>query len=163
LPERVSRPRTDPEGLKDLKPLWTALHTHHRTVSEYPDLVDDLEASWARRLSWYRRLLADDAFYLIASGDHDQPVGYAMVAVETEPDDTFRSDSGIAELVTLVVAEGARSRGVGRALLEAVEGIVRDRGADTLKIGVMSGNARAQRFYEAHGYRVAEHVLYRRL
>jgi hypothetical protein len=32
-----------------------------------------------------------------------------------------------------------------------------------VKIAVMSGNARAQLFYEAIGYSVGEHLLYQRL
>jgi ribosomal protein S18 acetylase RimI-like enzyme len=46
---------------------------------------------------------------------------------------------------------------------EGLEEIAREHGFDTVKIAVMSGNVRAQRFYEANGYGVAEHVLYRRL
>ena len=65
--------------------------------------------------------------------------------------------------MTLVVSAGHRSGGVGRALLAAAEDIARARGLDTVKIAVMSGNARAQDFYEANGYTVAEHMLYRRL
>jgi ribosomal protein S18 acetylase RimI-like enzyme len=52
---------------------------------------------------------------------------------------------------------------VGRALLAAAEDIARDSGFDTVKIAVMSGNARSQNFYEACGYSVAEHVLYRHI
>jgi ribosomal protein S18 acetylase RimI-like enzyme len=65
--------------------------------------------------------------------------------------------------VTLVVAADQRSAGVGAALLRAAENIARDRGFDTVKIAVMSGNARAQLFYEANGYSVGEHLLYQRL
>jgi ribosomal protein S18 acetylase RimI-like enzyme len=85
------------------------------------------------------------------------------VADYQRPDDTFDVTGGLAEVVTLVVSPGHRSDGVGRALLQAAEEIARARGFDTMKIAVMSGNARAQRFYEANGYAVAEHVLYRRL
>jgi len=86
-----------------------------------------------------------------------------MVAVHSGPDDTFEVVSGLAEVVTLVVSPGHRSGGVGPALLGATEQIAGDHGFDTVKIAVMSGNARALRFYEANGYGVAEHVLYRRL
>ena len=90
-------------------------------------------------------------------------IGYAMVAVEDGPDDTFDVRGGIAEVVTLIVAHDKRSSGLGRALLAAAEAIARDRGYDTVKIAVMSGNVRAHSFYKAAGYSVAEHVLLRRL
>jgi ribosomal protein S18 acetylase RimI-like enzyme len=86
-----------------------------------------------------------------------------MVAIETGPDDTFATERGTAEVVTLVVTAQQRSAGVGRALLLAAEGVARDRGCDTIKVAVMAGNERAQAFYEGGGYAVAEHVLYRSL
>ena len=55
-------------------------------------------------------------------------IGYAMVAVEDGPDDTFDVRGGIAEVVTLIVAHDKRSLGLGRALLAAAEAIARDRG-----------------------------------
>lgn len=88
-------------------------------------------------------------------------IGYAMVAPEDGDDDTFAVTGGVAEVVTLVVTGSERGSGAGAALLVAAEEIARDRGFDTLKIAVMSGNDRAERFYVSHGYAVAERVLYR--
>jgi GNAT superfamily N-acetyltransferase len=161
--DHISRPKTDPEGLDDLEPLWIELHGHHRDVAEYQDLVEDVGVSWERRLNWYRRLLERGASYVTALDDDGRVIGYTMVAIEDGPDDTFESRAGVAEVVTLVVASDHRSTGLGRALLRAAEGLAGDRGVDTVKIAVMSGNAVAHSFYEASGYMVAEHVLYRRL
>jgi ribosomal protein S18 acetylase RimI-like enzyme len=160
---QISDPRSDLEGLDDLAQLWTELHRHHREVSEYPYLVRDAAMSWARRLQWYRDLLAQGAAYVTATDDQGRLIGYAMVAFQDGPDDTFEVTGGVAELVTLVVTKAQRSAGVGRALLTATEDIARARGFDTVKIAVMSGNARAKRFYEAHGYALGELVLYRRV
>ena len=155
-------PSSDPSGLAGLAPLWSELHRHHREVSEYKDLVQDVGASWERRAAWYRRLLEQGAVYLTADED-GRPIGYAMVAIEDGPDDTFESGGAIAEVVTLVVAPEWRSAGIGQALLRAAEEAARSRGADTVKIAVMSGNRRARAFYETHGYALGEEVLYRRL
>jgi GNAT superfamily N-acetyltransferase len=157
----ISGPRTDPAGLDELEQLWLQLHTHHRVVSQYTALVDDLSVSWERRLRWYRQLLNEGATYLTATED-GQLLGYAVVTFATEPDDTFESARGIPELITLVVTQGHRSAGLGGQLLRAVEHVARDRGFDAVKVAVMAGNARAQAFYEAAGYEVAEHLLYRR-
>lgn len=159
----VSPPRTDLEGLTDLETLWAELQSHHLEVSTYPHLVHDLESSWKSRLRWYRRLVAEGGSYLTAADERGHLIGYAMVGIEEGPDDTFDVEGGVAEVVSLVVTRGERSNGVGKALLEAAERLARDRGIDTVKIAVMSGNARAQRFYESHGYLVGECVLYRRL
>ncbi len=159
----ISNPRTDVDGLAELAPLWEELHRHHRDVSEYQGLVQDVGSSWARRLHCYRRLLAEGVSYVTAMDGDGRLIGYTIVGVADGPDDTFDVSGGIAEVVTLVVTDGQRSLGVGRALLDAAEGIARGHGFDTVKIAVMSGNTRAQKFYETNGYSVAEHVLYRRL
>jgi GNAT superfamily N-acetyltransferase len=163
MPFRISEPLTDPEGLEELAPLWAELHRHHRAVSEHLALVEDLDSSWVRRLALYRRLLSLGASYLMARHDDGQLVGYALIAFEDGPDDTFEVRGGIAELVTLVVTRRHRSTGLGRALVRAAERVAADRGFDTMKIAVLSGNARAEAFYEALGYSSGEHVLYRRL
>jgi GNAT superfamily N-acetyltransferase len=159
----VSDPRTDPEGLEQLAPLWHELHRHHLEVSTFASLVEDLDSSWERRLGWYRRLLAQGAVYLTATAAEGDLIGYAVIALESGADDTFEVTGGIAEVVTLVVTADRRSTGVGRRLLAAAESVARDAGFDTVKIAVMGGNAAAQDFYEANGYAVAEHVLYRNL
>lgn len=128
-----------------------------------PVLVRDLDSSWASRLRWYRRLLAQGASYVTATDRDGRVVGYAMIAMDEGTDDTFEVTGGIAEVVTLIVTRDQRSAGVGRARLAAAEGIARDSGFDTVKIDVMTGNARARDFYEANGYAVAEHVMYRDL
>ncbi len=159
----IGVPRTDPEGLSELKPLWSELQVHHLAVSTYQGLVRDPELSWQRRSAWYRRLLASGAAYISATDAAGGLVGYAMVVFEEGLDDTFDVSGGVAEVVTLIVTGSERSGGIGRALLRASEDAARARGFDTVKIGFMSGNDGAQRFYEAHGYQVAEQILYRRL
>jgi ribosomal protein S18 acetylase RimI-like enzyme len=160
---RISEPRSDPEGLADFEPLWAELHRHHLEVSEYRALVEDPRSSWASRLRWYRQILAEGGSYVTAEDEQGHVIGYAMISIAAGPDDTFEVTGGIAEVVTLIVASDMRSSGIGRALLSAAEDIARDRGYDTVRIAVMSGNLRAQSFYEARGYSLAEHVLLRRL
>ena len=159
---KLSQPRTDPAGLEDLRRLWIELHRHHREVADYRDLVEDDEASWARRRSWYGRLLDEGAAYIVAL-DAGRSIGYAMITLTPGPDDTFESRDGIAEVVTLVVTQRHRGAGVGRALLRAAEQLATVRGIDVVRIAVMAGNTRAADFYASQGYAVAEHLLYRRL
>lgn len=89
---------------------------------------------------------------MTAEDHRGRAIGYAIVAVKDGPDDTFDVRGGIAEVVTLIVARDERSSGLGRALLAAAEAIARDRGYDTMRIAVMSGNVRAQSLYKAGGY-----------
>jgi hypothetical protein len=89
---QLSGPRSDRDGLDALAPLWIELHQHHLSVSEYRALVQDLATSWQRRLNWYRLLLERGACYFTANDDRDRLIGYAMLAIETGPDDTFEQN-----------------------------------------------------------------------
>ena len=148
-----------PAALDELRPLWMALHNHHNVVAEYPRLVHNAQRSWERRRNWYRELLASGGAYFVARDD-DAPIGYAMTQTVLGPDDTFEVRGGIVEIITLVVAESLRTRGIGCSLVAAVRDLAIAQGIDTVKVAVMVGNAAAQSFYTNAGFRPAEEVLY---
>jgi ribosomal protein S18 acetylase RimI-like enzyme len=62
---------------------------------------------------------------------------------------------------TVVVDESARGRGVGSALLDAVDAELARRGIRDLMIGVMEGNDGARRLYERRGFVPGWLQLYR--
>jgi ribosomal protein S18 acetylase RimI-like enzyme len=78
-------------------------------------------------------------------------------------DDTWAGGDRVAEMQTLVVSEGARSRGVGARLLQRAEAEVVSRGIGEMIIGAVATNDGAIRFYEAHGYVPYWVGMYRRL
>jgi phosphinothricin acetyltransferase len=61
--------------------------------------------------------------------------------------------AGVAE-VSVYVAGGARGRGVGRALLEAIVAASEEAGIWTLQAGVMAANEASIRLHTAAGFRV---------
>jgi hypothetical protein len=70
-----------------LQELWLALHRHHRATANVQPMVDDRN-SWRRRRRFYiHRLDAETAFLVLAS-HQSKVVGYAMVLIESGPDDT---------------------------------------------------------------------------
>jgi len=155
----IEGPLVSSEGLDELQPLWLALHRHHLAVASYRRLALDAQQSWKQRLLWYRELLADRGAYFIAR-EADAALGYAMTQAVLGADDTFEVRGGTLEIITLVVAESARSRGVGRELIAAVRHYAARLGIDTLKVAVMTGNSGAQEFYSKAGFEPAEEVLY---
>jgi GNAT superfamily N-acetyltransferase len=77
----------------------------------------------------------------------ERVVGWAALAI----DEAFVDGFG-AYLEGLVVDEAARSRGIGVALLEAVEARARERGCATIRVQSNVLRERAHSFYERNGY-----------
>jgi hypothetical protein len=76
----LTEPSSEAAGLDDLGALWMELHGHHRDVATYPDPVEDLDVSWERRRSWYRRLLGQGAAYIVARDGGTDTVRIAVMA-----------------------------------------------------------------------------------
>jgi ribosomal protein S18 acetylase RimI-like enzyme len=138
-----------PERIDELRPLWLELHHHHQAVSLVQPFVDD-ETSWAARRRSYVATFDHGGFALVAEED-GALAGYAMVRLHEGPDDSWAFEQRYAEVWTLVVAERARGRGIGSALLDAVDAELARRGIHDLVIGVMEGNDDARRLYERRG------------
>lgn len=78
-------------------------------------------------------------------------VGYALYH------DGYETDRGrrLVHLIDLYVQEGSRRRGVGRALMQRVAELSRDRGVEIVFWSVYKPNALASAFYERFGARQA--------
>ena len=135
-----------PECIDDLRPLWLELHHHHGSVSRVQPFVDD-ETSWTARRRTYVATFAAGGFALLAHAD-GALAGYAMVRLHHGPDDSWALADRYGEVWTLLVTERMRGRGLGSALLDAVDAELARRGVHDLVIGVMEGNDAARRLYE---------------
>lgn len=102
-------------------------------------------------------LSAPDVTTLLALVD-DTLAGFAQVR-PGEPLDVLTSSSPV-ELWRLYVDRRWHGRGVAQALMTMVEADARERGADSLWLGVWEHNARAQAFYRKFGFTtVGSHVF----
>lgn len=90
---------------------------------------------------------SDDAILLVGELD-GAPAGVAYALVAT---DYFTGESH-GHLSILAVAQAEEGRGVGRALLEAVEAWSAGRGHRFITLNVFAGNDRARAVYERGGY-----------
>jgi ribosomal protein S18 acetylase RimI-like enzyme len=151
------------EAVPRLRPLWLALHRHHRAVATYGPLVADDDLSWQRRQDGYLAALEGERAVLAIATTATGPVGYAFVVLHPGPDDTFdQPDTGYAELYSLSVAPDSRGHGIGGQLLELIDTELADRGITDLEVAVMAGNHEALRFYQRSGFLPSEHLLRRR-
>src|SRR5262249_44456011 len=98
----------------------------------------------------------DSVMILVAVSDGTGDcVGYAIVIVDFPQmqTGTFRP-ARYAFIDDMAVAEPARGRGVGTALIKAAEALARDHGAEGMALDTQADNTGALRFYREHiGYR----------
>ncbi len=90
---------------------------------------------------------ADDAILLVGELDGGA-AGFAYAHTATD----YFTGERHGHLAIIAVAEAGEGRGVGRALLEAVEGWSSARGHRFITLNVFAGNGRARAVYERAGY-----------
>jgi GNAT superfamily N-acetyltransferase len=93
----------------------------------------------------------------------DRLVGMVEVVRNPEPPDHQILRPDVSAQVHTVVAEEARDRGVGSALLGAAEQWAAAHGIGRLSAGIHHRNVSAVRFYERHGYADSGRSLTRQL
>ena len=64
----------------------------------------------------------------------------------------FERDGSWSRIVALVVAEGARGRGVGSRLVAAAEGLASERGCRRMEVTSADHRPEAHEFYRRRGY-----------
>ena len=93
---------------------------------------------------WQRRIAGGGSFLAYAPELGRAPAGIAG---------GFETGPGTIELVSLWVRPPARGRGIGQALVEAVVGWARARGASRVHLWVTETNGHARLLYERCGLR----------
>lgn len=136
----------------DIAELRIALHNYHASLE--PDRykhvafnhAEDLESPDVREC-----LSALQGCFGIVAYDGTDPVGLASGYVVKEL--RVRRTATLSELY--VVPE-YRSRGVGTELMRKFEGTCRVKGVQTVRVGVVSANERAVKFYDRCGLATVE-------
>ena len=148
------------ERLDELLPAFLALHRHHQEVSMVP-VHEDEQLAWRLRRQVYADTLAGGRGFVLAAVEDGLVIGYAVVFVHPEADDTFPYRNGHGEIYSLSVLPEQRGRGIGSRLLDRVDQELAARGITDLAIGVLTGNDGAIRLYQRRGLVPGELMLYR--
>jgi len=140
-----------------LEPLWVGVHhVHAASMPELAPYVTDAE-TWAQRRALYESVIEKPDTVLLLAFDGEELVGYALSHVlaleETWIGDTWRTGHRIAELESLAVRESHRGRGIGSALLDAVDEALEAQGIRDVFVGALAGNEGALRLYARRGFR----------
>jgi ribosomal protein S18 acetylase RimI-like enzyme len=145
------------EQLDSVEPLWLMLSAHHGDLTP-PELpVRPPAAGWTARRERYRQALEDGAILFLAEGP-ERVVGYAFAHPRGAPESL--AIDRLLEVETVAVLAEARGKGVGTALMEAVEGWARERGFEHLALSVRTANEGARRLYERRGFRSLYETMY---
>ena len=121
------------------------------------------DVAWQRRRErWRSTLESSDGILVIA--ERDGRVVGALVGESEDPadgSDTFEVPTSTAHVHDIAVLPEAQGGGVGKALMERFEEVLRERGVKSYGLEVMAGNDAARAFYERLGLELAQMTLYK--
>jgi GNAT superfamily N-acetyltransferase len=150
--------RATPADLSPLCALWTELSEHHARL-------DPRHALRAGAAAEIRKLLAEElrdpdavAFLYEREG---RAQGFCMARIDRAP--PIQREALRAEIGELFVREEARRAGIGRKLVEAALGWVRERGVERAVVRVFRENRSGRAFWRAQGFDALMDVLERPL
>jgi ribosomal protein S18 acetylase RimI-like enzyme len=139
-----------------LEPLWVAVHHQHAaSMPELAPYVSDAQ-TWEQERTIYEQLLAKPDTVLLLAHVDGALAGYAIAHVaplrETWIYDTWQTGERIGELESIGVLPERRGRGIGSALLDAVDREFAALGVDDVILGVLPGNTDAMRLCARRGF-----------
>jgi ribosomal protein S18 acetylase RimI-like enzyme len=101
--------------------------------------------------------LEDGAVLFLAEGP-EGALGYAFARPGSAPE--ALAIERPLEVETVAVLPAARERGIGTALMDAVDAWARERGIEHLTLAVRTDNEGARRLYERRGFRSLYETMY---
>ncbi len=155
-PETLIRVGT-PADAAALAQLLVEVNDQH--VAALPDVfraVGPDEETVAFLRNWASK---DDTHLLVADGPAE-PLGFALVTLHEAPPMPIFAPRRWAEVHMLVVAEAARGRGLGRALMGRAHAWAVEQGAADVRVVVWEFNESAIQFYERLGYTTARRTMW---
>lgn len=149
-PDRTRAPRiteATQEHLDGLLELLVQVQTLHRKLDPTRYLVPDRSAF----REWLAAALEGETRFLVAL-DGEDVVGYAAIQTKPFSANPFVTRRGAIHVDQLAVLESRRGRGVGRALLSAIETRAVGAGLGMVTLDTHTGNLGAHVFFDRVGY-----------
>ncbi|WP_323890964.1 GNAT family N-acetyltransferase [Aeromonas caviae] len=105
--------------------------------------------------------IADEARLFCVAVVAGEVAGFLTVRIDLNESVPFLSKLPVCRITTVVVDEGLRSRGIGRALIAHGDQWGKARGASQLRLEVMAFNERARALYERLGFKAQSQTMAR--
>jgi GNAT superfamily N-acetyltransferase len=150
--------RAIPRDLDSVAALWTALMEHHAARDALFALRPDADAEVRR---WVDAMLRDPNAAVFVSEGATGLGGFCAVRIDRAPSILVETER--AEITDLLVRDGNRRCGLGRALVERVLRWVVEQGVERCEVRVAARNAEGQGFWRALDFGNWMDVLQRRL
>lgn len=157
-PQITVRPYRLPDDAEALSVVYAESEQYHRDIDDLPPLIPPLGIAYARQR--FAKLKTDDTERALLVAEVD---GAVVGHVEA----TMRRDEAAGFVGTyvdeLAVSVPWRGRGVGTALMAAVEEWARGKGALSIALDHLHTNDGAHRLYERLGLRTRGMIMEKRL
>jgi ribosomal protein S18 acetylase RimI-like enzyme len=128
-------------------------HVHDQHVAAEPQVYRPTHANEVA--AWFLTRLSNGDVALIAQ-EGTESIGYVMARLVERPGHLFAYPRRFLLVDQLAVAQAARRRGVGRALMTAIESHALASSLDTVELDVRAANPAAVAFFSALGYRTEQ-------
>jgi ribosomal protein S18 acetylase RimI-like enzyme len=113
----------------------------------------------ARPRALIEQWLADPDWAIFVADDEKRVIGVLFVNERKAPDSRLLNPRRYVLVDTLAVAEGWRSQGIGRTLMQKAEAWATERGISEIELSVWEFNQRALALYEKLGYRTTRRYM----
>jgi len=143
----VSQPSVREATAEDVEAIHALAGELATILGDSPPRLEDVRA----RLG---ELLEEPRARVMVAEDDDAVVGVASLWIKP---DLAHGDT-VIEVPTLVVAEGSRREGVGKLLMEEVQRLGAENGADLIELVATTQNVAAREFYRTLGFVETDHV-----
>jgi diamine N-acetyltransferase len=120
------------------------------------NIKQHLENSFSEQIQ-FNELSQPDIIFLIAENDHS-PIGYAQLMIDGR-EESIKGEKTL-EIRRIYVSQDYIGTGSGKELMDACLAEARQRGCDSIWLGVWEKNPRAIHFYKKFGFvEVGTHIF----
>ncbi|HSD84319.1 MAG TPA: GNAT family N-acetyltransferase [Anaerolineae bacterium] len=110
-----------------------------------------------------KQILSDSNNYVFVGYVADQAVGYAYAEIQLLPETALRYEMRRVYLHHISIQPDHQHQGCGEKLMQAVEGLARDKGITTIALDVWSFNTTARTFFTKQGFTVFNERMWKQL